>query len=226
MVTRFQNRTEAGRQLAQQLLCYANQADVLVLGLPRGGVPVAYEIAKRLNVPLDICLVRKLGVPKHPELAMGAIASNVRILNLDVIHWLDIPEAVIDEVMQRERQELQRRDRTYRTHAHSSGEMYFPPISAKGKTLIVVDDGIATGSTLRAAIGLLRQQEPTKIIVAVPVAPPSTCQELQELVDDVVCLMTPERLGSIGFWYEDFTQLSDEEVCQLLERASQVQAMR
>lgn len=224
MSKRFKDRTEAGRRLAQQLSHYANRADVLVLGLPRGGVPVAYEIAKSLNVVLDICLVRKLGVPKHPELAMGAIASNVRILNKDVIDWLNISDATIENVMRVEQQELQRRDRAYRTHTDNMGSTYYPPVPVDGKTLIVVDDGIATGSTLRAAINLLRQQNPAEIVVAVPVAPPSTCQDLQTLVDDVVCLMTPERLGSIGIWYEDFSQLSDEEVCQLLERASQFQA--
>jgi predicted phosphoribosyltransferase len=207
------NRTEAGRMLATKLTTYANRSDVLVLGLPRGGVPVAFEIAKKLNLPLDICLVRKLGVPGRRELAMGAIASGgVRVINSDVVDWLKIPSEVIDRVAAQEERELQRRDRVYR------GNLPLPTI--RNRTIILVDDGIATGSTLRAAIAALKQQQPKAIIVAVPVAPPSTCQELQGEVDQVICLLKPESLYSISLWYEDFRQTTDEEVRNLLALAA------
>jgi len=209
MTTRFSNRIEAGRLLAQKLMAYADREDVLVLGLPRGGVPVAYEVAKVLNAPLDICLVRKLGVPAHKELAMGAIASGgVRVLNYDVISWLGISGKTIDQVAERELRELQRRDRAYR------GDRPFPDIH--NRILILVDDGIATGSTMKAAIEVLRQEQPQKIVVAVPVAPPSVYQELGKTVEQVVCVMTPEPFYAIGLWYEDFSQTTDEEVRHLL----------
>jgi putative phosphoribosyl transferase len=209
MKTRFRNRTDAGQKLAQALKSYANCADVLILGLPRGGVPVAYEIAKALNAPLDICIVRKLGVPGHKELAMGAIASGgVRILNYDVLGWLQISGKTIDEVAQRELRELQRRDRTYR------GDR--PQSMVGGRIIILVDDGLATGSTMRAAIAVLKAQQPKEIIVAVPVAPADVCQELRAEVDGVVCLATPEPFYAIGLWYENFAQTTDEEVCTLL----------
>ncbi|MBF2000047.1 MAG: phosphoribosyltransferase [Synechococcales cyanobacterium M58_A2018_015] len=206
---RFKTRTEAGQQLATRLKNYANRADVLVLGLPRGGVPVAYEVAKALNVPLDICLVRKLGVPGHKELAMGAIGSGgVRVLNYDVVSWLGISGKTIDEVAARELKELQRRDRVYR------GDRPQPDI--RDRTVILIDDGIATGSTMRAAIAVLKAQRPARLIVAVPVAPPQTLQDLSTEVDDVVCLLAPETFYAIGLWYDDFSQTSDAEVCELL----------
>lgn len=209
-LARFQDRTEAGQALATRLKAYADRPDVLVLGLPRGGVPVAYEIAAALHVPLDICLVRKLGVPGHKELAMGAIASGgVRVLNYDVVSWLGISSKTIDEVAAKELRELQRRDRAYR------GDR--PPPDVRDRTVILVDDGLATGSTMRAAISLLKPQRPAKLIVAVPVAPPEVCRTLQSEVDDVICLMTPENFYAIGVWYENFAQTTDEEVIALLK---------
>lgn len=213
MMKRFQNRTEAGRLLASKLKEYANRPDTLVLGLPRGGVPVAFEVAKALNLPLDICIVRKLGVPGHKELAMGAIASGgVRVLNYDVVSWLGISSKTIDEVAARELRELQRRDRAYR------GDR--PPLDVRDRTVILVDDGIATGSTMRAAITVLKSQQPQQLIVAVPVAPLETCNEIQAEVDKLVCLMTPEPFYAIGLWYEDFAQTTDEEVRELLAEQS------
>ena len=207
------NRTEAGRLLAKKLTAYANRSDVLVLGLPRGGVPVAFEVAKALNLPLDICLVRKLGVPVHKELAMGAIAmGGVMVLNDEVIKWRRISRQAIDAVARRERLELRRRDRLYR------GDRPIPDL--RNRTVILIDDGIATGSTLRAAIAALRKLQPKSIVVAVPVAPPSTCNQLQAEVDEVVCLRTPEPLSSISLWYEDFSQTTDEEVRHLLAKAA------
>lgn len=209
---KFQDRTEAGKALAVQLQRYANRPDVVVLGLPRGGVPVAYEVARALNAPLDICLVRKLGVPSHTELAMGAIASGgVRVLNYDVISWLGISGKTIDEVAARELKELQRRDRVYR------GERSQPDV--RDRTVILVDDGIATGSTIRAAISVLKPQKPARLIIAVPVAPPSTCNELRAEVDEVVCLLAPDAFYAIGLWYENFSQTTDAEVSQLLARS-------
>jgi putative phosphoribosyl transferase len=209
MTQRFLNRSEAGRQLAKQLTRYANRPDVLVLGLPRGGVPVAFEVAQRLHAPLDICLVRKLGVPGHKELAMGAIAADgVRVLNYDVVSWLGISSKTIDHVAVKELRELQRRDRAYR------GDRPLPDI--RDRTIILVDDGIATGSTMRAAIAILQQEQPRRIVVAVPVAPADTCDQLRAAVDEVVCLMMPEPFYAIGLWYENFAQTSDQEVCALL----------
>lgn len=206
---RFRNRMEAGQMLANHLTDYTNQEDLLVLGLPRGGVPVAFEVAKALNAPLDICIVRKLGVPGQKELAMGAIASGgIGVLNYDVISTLGIDKEAIQVVAAEELQELQRRDRTYRGNA--------PPINVKDKIVILIDDGIATGSTIRAAIAILKQQKPKKIVVAVPVAPASTYEQLQSEVDEIVCLQTPENLSAIGVWYEDFSQTTDEEVRELL----------
>jgi putative phosphoribosyl transferase len=208
---RFQNRVDAGRQLAARLRLYANHPDVLVLALPRGGVPVAYEVAQALNAPLDVCLVRKLGVPGHKELAMGAIASGgVRVLNYDVVSWLGISGTTIDAVAARELRELQRRDRLYR------GDQPQPEI--RDRIVILVDDGIATGSTMRAAITVLKRQDPARLIVAVPVAPPQTYDALRSEVDDVVCLMTPEAFYAIGVWYEDFSQTTDDEVRDLLAK--------
>jgi putative phosphoribosyl transferase len=190
-------------------MSYADRSDVLVLGLPRGGVPVAYEVAKALHAPLDICLVRKLGVPAHKELAMGAIASGgVRVLNYEVVSWLRISGKTIDEVAARELKELQRRDRAYR------GDR--PQPEMRDRTVILVDDGIATGATIRAAIAVIKSQHPARLIVATPVAPPSTCEELKTEVDEVVCLTTPELFYAIGLWYEDFSQTTDDEVRELL----------
>jgi putative phosphoribosyl transferase len=209
MTTRFRNRTEAGQLLAKKLTAYANREDVVVLGLPRGGVPVAFEVAKALNAPLDICLVRKLGVPGHKELAMGAIASGgVRVLNYDVVSWLKVSGKTIDKVAQKELRELQRRDRVYR------GDR--PPADVRNRTIIVVDDGLATGSTMRAAVAVLREQQPQSIVVAVPVAPSETCKALSAEVDEVVCIVTPEPFYAIGLWYENFAQTTDEEVRELL----------
>jgi putative phosphoribosyl transferase len=211
--TRFRNRTEAGKLLASKLTQYANRPDVLVLGLPRGGVPVAFEVAKALNAPLDICLVRKLGVPGHKELAMGAIASGgVQVLNEELVAWMRISGQTIAEVAERELQELQRRQRVYR------GDRPLPQI--RNRIVILIDDGLATGSTMRAAIGVLKHQQPQRIIIAVPVAPLDTCNELRVEVDEVVCLMTPAQFYAIGLWYEDFTQTTDEQVCELLSVAT------
>ncbi|MFB2769473.1 phosphoribosyltransferase [Pelatocladus sp. BLCC-F211] len=211
MLQRFRNRTEAGKLLAAQLTEYANRPDVLVLGLPRGGVPVAFEVAKALNAPLDVCLVRKLGVPGHKELAMGAIATGgIRVINENVVDWLQISQQTIDEVAAIEMRELDRRNHIYR------GNRPLPKV--KNHTIILVDDGIATGATIRAAIATLKQQQPRELVVAVPVSGVSTCKELQVEVDQVVCVIMPEDLYAIGIWYEDFEQTTDAEVCELLKR--------
>ncbi|MBD2280102.1 phosphoribosyltransferase [Aphanizomenon flos-aquae] len=211
MLQRFRNRTQAGKLLAAQLTEYANRPDVLVLGLPRGGVPVAYEVAKELDAPLDVCLVRKLGVPGHKELAMGAIATGgVRVINENVVDWLRISPETINQVAAIEMRELDRRSHTYRGNR--------PLLKVKNHTIILVDDGIATGATIRAAIATLKKQQPGKLVVAVPVAAASTCEELQAEVDQVVCVMMPEDLCAIGIWYEDFQQTTDTEVCELLTR--------
>ena len=205
----FRNRSEAGKLLAQSLSAYANSSEVLVLGLPRGGVPVAFEVAKALKVPLDICLVRKLGVPGHKELAMGAIASgDVIFINEDVVQSLGISQKDIERVIATERRELKRRERVYRSGQSAP--------NIQGKTIILIDDGIATGSTIRAAFATLRQQQPQKIVLAIPVAPAKACHSLKAEVDELVCLFTPEWFCAIGLWYEDFAQTSDEQVRQLL----------
>ncbi|HKI38383.1 MAG TPA: phosphoribosyltransferase [Gemmataceae bacterium] len=211
---RFPDRAAAGRALAQQLGHYANRRDVLVLALPRGGVPVAYEVARALNAPLDVFLVRKLGVPGQEELAMGAIASGgVRVLNEEVVRLLGIPDEVIDSVAEAEWRELARRERAYRDDR--------PPPEVRGRTVILIDDGLATGTTMRAAVAALRQMGPARIVVAVPVAAAATADELRDEVDDVVCLQTPEPFYAVGSWYEDFAQTSDAEVHALLEHAAQ-----
>ncbi len=208
----YRNRSEAGKHLTAQLAKYANREDVLVLALPRGGVPVAFEVAKALRAPLDIFLVRKLGVPGHEELAMGAIATGgVRVLNPDVVDYLRIPGGVIDAVAANELRELERRERVYR------GDRPEPDV--RGKIVILVDDGLATGSTMRAAAAALRQQGPARIVVAVPVSAPQTCDEYRMGVDEIICANTPEPFYGVGLWYEDFSQTTDEEVRELLEKA-------
>lgn len=210
----FRNRTEAGQRLAAKLGAYAHRPDVLVLALPRGGAPVAYEVARALGAPLDIIVVRKLGVPYEPELAMGAIASGgVRVLNTEIIASLDIPADVVDEIAREEQRELERRERAYR------GDRPAPVI--RGRTVILVDDGIATGATIRAAVAALRQQQPARIVIAAPVAAAETYDELRPLVDDLVCVLTPDALFGIGFWYDQFPQLSDDELRELLAKAWQ-----
>ncbi len=212
----FNDRADAGRQLAQRLAACAHRPDVTVLALPRGGVPVGYEIARELGVPLDVFVVRKLGTPGHEELAMGAIASGgVRVLNRDVIGALRIPEQAIDLVAERETEELRRREELYR------GDR--PPVSLEGRTVILVDDGLATGSTMRAAAEAVKRQNPARVVIAVPVAAQSTCDELRREVDEMVCLKTPEYFSAVGQWYWDFSQTSDAEVRDLLERAKLAQ---
>ncbi len=210
---RYRDRTDAGQQLAEKLMAYANRPDVLVLALPRGGVPVAFAVAEALHAPLDVFLVRKLGVPGHEELAMGAIAAGgVRVLNEEIVHFLQIPEAVIDAVAAQEQQELDRRALRYR-----SGR---PALDVRGCTVILVDDGLATGATMRAAVAALRQQQPARIVVAVPIASRTVCNELKMEVDEIVCAATPEPFYAVGLWYEDFEQTSDAEVRALLARAA------
>src|SRR5205809_1528082 len=212
----FRDRTDAGRKLAARLKHYADRKDLLVLALPRGGVPVAYEVAKELNTPLDVFLVRKLGVPGHEELAMGAIASGgVRVLNEDIVNYLRIPNQVIDVVAANEQRELERRARAYR------GDR--PPPDVKDRIVILIDDGLATGSTMRAAAESLRLQKPRRLVVAVPVSSRETCDEFRSEVDEIVCAFTPEHFQGVGIWYEDFSQTSDEEVRELLKRATQQQ---
>jgi putative phosphoribosyl transferase len=212
MTTRFRNRTEAGQLLAPHLVMYANRSDVIILALPRGGVPVAFEVARVLHVPLDLCLVRKLGIPGHQELAMGAIAMHgIRVLNHSLVKKLDVDRATIEQVTASEQQELARRDRLYR------GDRPFPNLH--GQTIILIDDGIATGATIRAAIQAIQVSHPARIIVATPVAPISTCEELKAICDQVVCPMQPEPLYSISNWYDDFSQTTDAEVKYLLAQS-------
>jgi putative phosphoribosyl transferase len=213
MKTKFFNRTEAGQILAENLSNYANREDVVVLALPRGGVPVAAEVAKGLNAPLDLFVVRKLGLPGHPELAMGAIASGgVRVFNGEVVNALRIPDEVVDAVSAEELVELQRREKAYRADR--------PPLDVEGKTVIAVDDGVATGSTMLAAVAALRQLNAARIVVAAPVIAASTFSEMQRAADEVAAVMAPEHFYAVGQWYEDFSQTSDEEVRDLLAQAA------
>ena len=206
---RFHDRREAGRLLAQELQAYAGRPDVVVLALPRGGVPVAAEVAQALGAPLDVFLVRKLGVPGHEELAMGAVASGgLGVLNAEVVSGLHIPESVIRTVAAREQQELVRREELYRGNR--------PPRDVRGRTVILVDDGLATGATMLAAIRALRQQQPARIVVAVPTASSETCEALKREADEVVCSITPEPFVAVGQWYDDFSQTTDAEVRDLL----------
>lgn len=211
MSLRFPNRTDAGRQLAARLDDYAKRADVVVLGLPRGGIPVAFEVAIALGVPLDICLVRKLGCPEAPELALGAIAPGGTLVLSDVAHYRHLTPADMQDLAAAEQKELQRRERVYRGNR--------PPLLLRGRTVILVDDGVATGATLRAAIAFVRRHQPAVIVVAVPVAAADTYRDLVREVDRVVCLSTPEDLYAISLWYDDFPQTTDAEVCSLLETA-------
>lgn len=205
----FEDRKEAGRALAARLRQYAGRSDVVVLALPRGGVPVAAPVADALDAPLDLFLVRKLGTPGHRELAMGAIASGgIRVLNDDVVKWYGIPPAAIDAVAREEEQELVRREATYREGREA------PPL--EGKIVILIDDGLATGSTMMAAVKAVRQRHPARIIVAVPVGARDTCEALATVADEVVCVRMPEPFSAVGQWYLDFDQTTDEEVRRLL----------
>jgi putative phosphoribosyl transferase len=205
----YLDRRHAGAELARKLERYMDRDDVVVLGLPRGGVPVAFEVARALGAELDIFLVRKLGVPGHRELAMGAIASGgVRVLNHDVVSWLRISDHVIDEVAREEQAELERRERLYR------GDR--PPADIRDRIAVLIDDGLATGSTMRAAVEAVRKYQPSRIVVAVPVAPQSTCTEFESIADEVVCAQTPEPFSAVGQWYRDFSQTIDDEVRDLL----------
>jgi putative phosphoribosyl transferase len=212
MKTQFFDRSEGGQFLAENLSAYVDRKDVIVLALPRGGVPVAAEVAKRLNAPLDVFVVRKLGLPGHPELAMGAIASGgVRVFNGEVVNALRIPDEAIDAVSAEELIELQRREKAYRAG--------LPSLDIEGKTIIVVDDGVATGSTMLAAVSALRQLNAARIVVAAPVIAASAYREIQRQADEVIAVMIPERFYAVGQWYEDFSQTSDEEVRELLAQA-------
>ena len=207
----FLNRTDAGRKLAGHLAAYANRADVIVLGLPRGGVPVAFEVARALHAPLDVFLSRKLGVPGQEELAFGALASGgVCVLDQDLIREVGISPEEVARVTEKAKKELERRERVYRAGR--------PRLQVEGLTALLVDDGIATGSSIRAGAKALRQMKPARIVIAVPVAPASTCKRLRDEVDELVCLHMPEMFFAIGQFYEDFSQLADGEVIELLRR--------
>jgi predicted phosphoribosyltransferase len=212
MPARFRNRVDAGRRLAAALSRYAGRADVVVLALPRGGVPIAFEVARALDAPLDVFVVRKLGVPGHEELAMGAIASGgARVVDAGLVRELRITERDIQGVADAEQRELERRERRYR------GDRPLPDIA--GRTAIVVDDGLATGASMRVAVAALRQEHPARIVVAVPIAPPETCDALRRDADEVVCALTPEPFYAVSLWYEDFSETTDDEVHDLLEQA-------
>lgn len=208
----FKDRVDAGKKLAKELSKYANRSDVLILALPRGGVPVAFEVAKELNVRMDVFIVRKLGVPGNEELAMGAISSdNIRVLNEDVVRSFQIPERIINTVSENELKELERRERAYR------GDRPKPEIS--GSTVILIDDGLATGATMRAAAAAIKTKNPAKIVVAVPTGARDTCELFGREVDEVICVATPEPFYGVGAWYGNFSQTTDEEVCELLDKA-------
>lgn len=209
----FQNRKDAGQQLAQELSAYQGKENVIVLGLPRGGVPVAYEVADELDLPLDVFVVRKLGVPGNPELAMGAITSgDIRVMNDDVVRQARVSEEAIQQVMEREKKKLHRREKTYRGVR--------PGLAVEGKTVLLIDDGLATGATMRAAVRALQERNPERIVVAVPTAPPRTCSEFETLVDEVICLSTPRAFMGVGGSYRSFGQTTNETVQQLLEKAN------
>ncbi len=213
MAIRFRDRTDAGQQLAQQLKAYANRADVLVLALPRGGVPIGYEIARALNLPLDICLVRKLGEPGNKESAIGAIsADGVRVLNHYALSYLGITKQQLERITDQELQELKRRDQAYRGNRS--------PVDIYDRTIILVDDGLATGATMRAAVMWVRSQQPRQLIVAVPIAAMGAYKQLKTQVDRLICLSIPNNMFAIGLWYNNFDQVTDEEVCNLLDRST------
>jgi predicted phosphoribosyltransferase len=210
-MTRFRDRADAGRRLAERLAAYDNRPDVLVLALPRGGVPVGFEVARALGAPLDVFLVRKLGVPGHEELAMGAVATGgIRVLNDEIVKGLGIPDHVIEAAVAREQKELSRRERLYRDGR--------PPPNIGGRTVLLVDDGLATGATMRAGVLGLRQQQPARIVVAVPTASADTGEALRAQADAVICASMPEPFVAVGYWYDDFRQTTDEEVRDLLAR--------
>ena len=214
MMALFKDRIDAGQKLAKKLDNYAGQPDVIVLALPRGGVPVAFEVARALNAPLDIWLVRKLGVPGHEELAMGAIASGgIRVLNEDIIRFLNISDEMIDAIAAMEQRELERREHVYRGNR--------PKPDLRDQTIILVDDGLATGASMRAAIQSLRSQKPARIVAAVPTAAPETCAEFEDEVDEIICATTPQPFMGVGAWYQQISQTTDQEVRQLLEQAAQ-----
>jgi predicted phosphoribosyltransferase len=209
----YRDRRHAGVELARRLSQYKGRHDVVVLGLPRGGIPVAYEVARAIAAPLDIFLVRKLGLPGHTELAMGAIASNgARVLNHDVVSRYGIPDEVVDAVARHEQAELERRERTYR-----SGRT---PAELRGRVVLLVDDGLATGATMKAAVNAVRTHAPSRVVVAVPVGSPETCSELAEVADEIVCARAPHHFAAVGEWYQDFSQTTDDEVRDLLQEAS------
>ena len=213
MPERFLDRTDAGRRLAGELVHYTGRGDVLVLGLPRGGVPVAFEIAVALDAPLDVFVVRKLGLPGHEEFGIGAIASGgVRIVDESVLRAYDVDADTLNRLTERERRELQRREHLYR------GDRPFPQVS--DRTVILVDDGLATGSTMRAAVTALRGEGPREIVVAAPVGAPETCAAMRRIADEVICLETPDPFYAVGLWYVNFDQTTDMEVHELLERAA------
>jgi predicted phosphoribosyltransferase len=204
----FADRRDAGRALASQLKQYAGRDDAVVLALPRGGVPVGYEVAQAIGAPLEVFLVRKLGTPGHRELAMGAIASGgIRVLNHEVVRWLGITPEQIDAVAREEQRELERREQAYKKDT---------PVPLEGRVIILVDDGLATGSTMRAAVQAVRQRKPAKVIVAVPVGSPDTCTDLRQIADEVLCVRAPERFSAVGEWYDDFAQTTDAEVAELI----------
>jgi len=205
----FRDRTDAGRHLATRLTDYADRPDVIILALPRGGVPVAFEVARRLHAPLDVFMVRKLGVPGHEELAMGAIASGgVRVLNHEVVHSLNITDRQLEAAVLKESAELERREREYR------GDR--PAVDVHGQIVILIDDGLATGASMRAAVSALRQRNPARLVVAVPVGAADTCREFQDETDETICFRTPEPFYAVGAWYENFSQTTDDEVRKLL----------
>ena len=217
MIRRFRNRAEAGRLLARLLMPYAGRADVLILALPRGGVPVAFEVARMLGAPLDILVVRKLGLPDQEELAMGAIAAGgVRVLNDEVVDALRVPDDIIDRVTASEQAELERRERVYR------GDRPAPVL--RDQTVMLVDDGLATGTTMRAAIAAVRAQRPAQLVVAIPVAAAESLAALRPLVDALICVTAPEPFYALGLWYEDFAPTTDAEVYALLARAAPLNA--
>jgi putative phosphoribosyl transferase len=208
----FRDRAEAGRVLAEKLADYAGLSDVIVLALPRGGVPVAYEVARALGAPLDVFLVRKLGAPGHEELAMGAIASGgIVVMNDEVVKAMKVQADEILDAIDNESRELARREVAYRDDR--------PPVDVLGRIVILIDDGLATGSTMRAAVKALRRQRPARIVVAVPIGAASTCDEFQDIADECICAVTPEPFRAVGLWYEDFSQTGDDEVAELLARA-------